>query len=380
LKICNSIRVFVSTDHDACEGGIMKTCVTVTAIIAAVLVSTPASAQWLKHTTPGIPRTADGKADLTAPAPRTASGTPNLSGLWASSAGPYGLNIAADVKSGDVLPWADALYKQRELEFGKDNPTYRCMPPPAFLLSVGAVGSLFRIVQTPELIVVLAENGGLHREIFTDGRRLPNDPNPTWMGYSVGHWEGDTLVVESAGFNDKTWLDGGHPHTEALRVTERWHRKDFGHLEQQITIADPKTFARPFSISTQMEFRADTEILEEVCNENEKDLQHFVITDADRRRHDAAITLSAATLASYAGTYETEFAPPDGKKRQSMLIVEGDRLFISNQGGPKIPLEAKSETTFSVFGGTLEFFTNDKGVVTHYVVRVAEGNFKSIKK
>jgi len=254
------------------------------------------------------------------------------------------------------------------------------MPRPAFLLSVSAVGSLFRIVHTPELIVVLAENGGMHREIFTDGRRLPGDPNPTWMGYSVGHWEGDTLVVESAGFNDKTWLDGGHPHTEALRVTERWYRKDFGHLEQQITIEDAKTFARPFSISAHMEFRADTEILEDVCNENEKDLQHVVITDADRRRHESAITLSAATLTSYSGTYESEFATPDGAKAQSILIVEGDRLFISIRGAPKIALEAKSETTFSAFGGTLEFFKDDKGVVTHYVIRVAEGNFKSVKR
>lgn len=359
----------------------MNTRVTVSAIVAVVVfVSTPAAAQWLKYKTPGIPRTADGKPDLTAPVPRTVTGTPNLSGLWGSSTGPYGFNIAADLKPGDVLPWAEALYKQRELEFGKDNPGYRCMPPPAFLLSVGAVGSLFRIVQTPEVIVLVAENGRLHREIFTDGRQLPDDPNPTWMGYSVGHWEGDTLVVESAGFNDKSWLDSGHPHSEALRVTERWHRKDFGHMEQQITIEDPKTFARPFSISMPMEFRADTEILEEVCNENEKDLQHFVITDADRRRHDLAITLSAATLASYAGTYESEDPLPDGTKRQSIVSVEGNRLFIANVGTPKIPLEAKSETTFYAFGGTLEFLKDDKGVVTHFVVRVAEGNFKAIKK
>ena len=351
------------------------------AIIGAVLlVSAPASAQWLKYKTPGIPRTADGKADLAAPMPRTADGKPDLSGLWGGNPGPYGFNIAADLRDGDVLPWAAALYKKREIEFGRDHPVYRCMPPPGFLITSGAIGSLFRLVQTPGVVVMLAETDGLHREIFTDGRPLPADPNPSWVGYSVGHWEGDTLVVESAGFNDKTWLDVGHPHTEALRVTERYHRKDFGHMEQQITIDDPKTFARPFTISVHMEFQADTEILEDVCNENEQDLKHFLITEEDRTRHERAVTLSASTLASYAGTYEPELSLPDGTRRPSVLVVEGDRLFISLPGGPKLPLEPKSETTFSAFGGVIEFFKNDKGAVTHYVIRVAEGDFKAIKK
>ncbi len=116
------------------------------------------------------------------------------------------------------------------------------------------------------------------REIFTDGRPLPADPNPTWMGYSVGHWDGDTLVVESSGFNDRTWIDtGGHPHSEALRVTERFLRRDFGHITLQTTIDDPKAYTKPWTVSYDLRLLPDTELLEYVCTENNKDMQHIVV-------------------------------------------------------------------------------------------------------
>src|SRR5262249_38805251 len=143
----------------------------------------------------------------------------------------------------------------------------------------------YKILQTPGVIAFLPEGfygPAVHRQVLMDGRRLPENPNPTWQGYSVGHWEGDTLVVESAGFNDQTWLDGGgHPHTDALRTTERFRRKDFGHLELRTTFDDPKAYARSWTISLTVDLMPDTELLEYVCNENERDVPHFVVTPAD---------------------------------------------------------------------------------------------------
>jgi hypothetical protein len=197
-------------------------------LVAAV----PVSAQWLKTPTPGIPRTADGKPNLAAPAPKSADGHPDLSGLWRADPGGYSLNIVSDLKSNEVLPWADELSRKRSEEFGKDHPGYRCMPDIGAFSMVG----IFKILQTPTTMAFLPE-GGQFRQVLTDGRALPVDPQPTWGGYSIGRWDGDVFVVESAGFNDRTWLDfSGHPHTEALRVTERIRRPDFGHLRIRIDL------------------------------------------------------------------------------------------------------------------------------------------------
>ncbi|MBZ5631616.1 MAG: hypothetical protein LAO55_00690 [Acidobacteriia bacterium] len=133
-----------------------------------------------------------------------------------------------------------------------------------------------KIVQTPGLIVMLLEGDGTSRQVYTDGRKFPGDPQPLWMGYSVGRWEGDTLVVETRGINDKTWLDAlGHPHSEDMRVTERFHRRDFGHMDVQITIDDPKTYTKPFSVKVTHRLLPDTDILEWYCAENEKDRKHL---------------------------------------------------------------------------------------------------------
>jgi hypothetical protein len=153
-------------------------------------------------------------------------------------------------------------------------PSTRCLP--AGILVADLFATPFKIVQTPRLIVILYEDMGLPRQVFLDGRRPPEDPQPAWMGYSVGRWDGDTLVVESAGFNDQTWLDTfGHPHSTAMYVTERFLRRDFGHMETAITIDDPQMYAKPFTIRVEQILMPDTDLLETVCNENERDRVHL---------------------------------------------------------------------------------------------------------
>src|SRR6202140_558868 len=207
---------------------------------APCLLPVPLCPQLLNFPTPGIPRTADGKPNLTAPAPRTPDGKPDLSGLWSTpidtAVGNIAVRNVGDLKPGNIQPWAQALLQQRAENFGKGNPRYRCLPEgPGY----STKGGVKRFLQTPAMIVIL--NPDLtYRQIFMDGRALETDANPSWMGYSVGHWDGDTLVVESNGFNDRTWLDhDGHPHTEKLRMTERYPRRDFGNLDLEVTFSDP---------------------------------------------------------------------------------------------------------------------------------------------
>jgi hypothetical protein len=188
--------------------------------VVLLAISTSVTAQWLNLPTPGIPRTADGKPNLAAPAPRTPDGKPDLSGLWMLNAGPGHLaNIAADLKPAEIQPWADELYKRRLGNLGNDDPwTVQCLPAGPRAILKGGDGPA-RIIQTRALVLILYDDL-TYRQIFLDGRALPKDPNPSWMGYSVGRWEGDTLVVESTGFNERSWLDmGGHPHTESLRTS-----------------------------------------------------------------------------------------------------------------------------------------------------------------
>ena len=208
------------------------------AVILGLTLSTSAHAQWLNQPTPGMPRTADGKPNLAAPSPRAPDGHPDLTGLWqlGTEIG-YAANITADLASTDIQPWAAALSRQRLEEFGKDDPEITgCKPGgPRHITR----GGLTKIIQTPVVIIFLFEDLS-YRQIFLDGRRMPKDPNPTWMGYSIGRWDGDTLVVETSGFNDRTWLDfSGHPHSEMLRMTERFRRLAFGRMELQVTLEHP---------------------------------------------------------------------------------------------------------------------------------------------
>ena len=251
---------------------------------ALVAFSLPAFAQWLGYPAKNIPRRTDGTPNLSAPAPRTADGKPDLSGIWQASADAndpaggiegivapkYMVDVMRDLK-GDVpfQPWAAALFKQRQANKMRDNPMIQCLP--AGVPRLDAYTHPYKIVQTPDLIVVLYESQTLFRQIFTDGRSFPKDPEPAWLGYSIGKWEGEELVVETVGFNDKTWLDGlGHPHSDAMKLTERFRRRDFGHMDIAITIDDPKAYTRPIQVVQSQVLQPDTELIEYICNENAK--------------------------------------------------------------------------------------------------------------
>src|SRR5215469_14839223 len=269
------------------------------AISAALCLLLPVTvcAQWLNLPTPGIPRTADGKPNLSAPAPRTADGKPDLSGMWRPEVNAYRFDVIQDLKDEGVFrPQAEAVFLKRVAEFRHDDPVTLCLPGgPSEMLN-----TMYRVVQSPTVMALLYESGtGRYRQIYLDGRKLPQDPNPTWLGYSVGHWDDDTLVVESTGFNDRSWLDrAGHPHSENLRVTERFRRVNFGHMQFQITFDDPQTLTKPLSISLELNYAPDTEMLETVCNEDERDTVRLVA------RANTGVELSSAVLAKYVGRYE----------------------------------------------------------------------------
>jgi hypothetical protein len=245
---------------------------------ALILMAFPAAAQWSDVPLKNVPLLRDGRPDLTAPAPKMRDGKPDLSGVWlvpdgvdanvAGAVPKYLLNLAADLKPGVVmmLPWAEAFVRAQLASFGKNHPVSRCLPPGVPLSYTTPVP--FKIVQTPDLVVMLYEASNSFRQVFVDGRALPSDPFPTWVGYSVGRWEGNVFVVETAGFNDKTWLDGvGHPHTEALRITERYTRHDVGHMSIQITIDDPKAYIKPWTVTIATELLTKTDVMESVCAE-----------------------------------------------------------------------------------------------------------------
>ena len=248
----------------------------VTIAVAAMLSILPntSTAQWIGIPDPSIPRAADGTPNLTAPAPRRADGKPDLSGLWSVTEERF-RNFASLVSDIPMQPWAEALYRQRQAGRGKGIPSERCLPHGTPGQMVISPQSGFKIVQTDRLVVMLFEFLTNHRQIFIDGRRLPADPEPTWFGYSVGRWEGDTLVVETTGFHDRKWLDlGGHPHSAALRLVERIRRINFGHLEMQITVDDPNTYWKPWDVPLPFTLLPDTELIEYIC-ENEKDREHL---------------------------------------------------------------------------------------------------------
>jgi len=334
--------------------------------VLASLLSTTAAAQWLKYPTQGTPRLPDGTPNMAAPAPRTADGKPDLSGVW-RGAGPIDrFNVTQDLKPEDIQPWAEALFLQRVRDSRKDSPLARCLP---VSVPFHNFFNLTRIVQTPALIVILYESpNSPHRTVFMDGRDLPKDPNPAWLGYSVGRWEGDTLIVTTAGFNDKGWLDSaGHPQTESLRVTERLRRRDFGHMEFETTIDDPKVFTRPFTVKRERLLAPDTDLLEDVC-ENEIDVK--------RMSGDTGIRLSPELLAGYAGVYE--LAPG----RQFTIAVTGDLLFVQGLNEPKLPLLVQSETHFmsTATPTGFEFVKDAGGKVTHLIVRGESGDQKAVRK
>ena len=329
--------------------------------LAIALFAMSAGAQWPNHPAPGLPRTAAGKPDLAAPAPRTADGKPDLSGVWAVRNGNALFYITGSLQPEDIRPWAAAIYKQREDDYRKDTDGIACLPPGP-KAGIGVGNTPMKIVQTPNLTVVLYEYHTIFRQIFTDGRGLPEDPNPTWMGYSIGHWEGDTLVVTTAGYNDKTSLDlAGHPHTESLRLTERYHRRDTGHLDLQVTFEDPKAYTKPWTVPVEFDLMPDGDLIEYIC-ENERDRPHLVGKSGEEFRAPAAV------LRQYAGTYESP-AVATGV----VVTLEANRLMIDSGVG-KVPLIAHAENSFTMEGTGVEFTRDAKGAVTGMTQHWTEGD------
>jgi hypothetical protein len=268
--------------------------------VTVVLAFFPAalSAQWPSYQIPGVPRTPNGELNPGAPAPRTADGKPDLSGIWETPRRPAGQqgepaeqpetptgalptatfqNIGVGFKGGLPLrSWAADLLKQRMAENSKDNPDAHCLP--LGLMQLHMHPQPRKIIQNPGLIVILYEAQGGVRQIFTDGRPLPgNEVQPWWYGYSIGKWDGDTLVVETSGFRDDVWLDiNGSPLTGAGKLTERFRRVDYGNLEIEITVDDQKVYTKPFTVKVNQRLLPDTELIEFICNENEKDAPHLV--------------------------------------------------------------------------------------------------------
>ena len=335
-----------------------------------VFAALPLGAQWLHLPTPGIPRTSDGKPNLTAPAPRSAEGKPDLSGLWGRASDKYYNNIAADQQPGVVQAWAEALYQQRRKDFGKDSMETLCIPfGPSYTTTPYRQS---RFIQTPAMLAIL-NNDLTYRVIFMDGRQLEQDPNPSWMGYSIGHWDGDTLIVESNGYNDKTWLDNiGHPHTESLHITEKYRRTAFGHLELQVTFDDPKALTKPIALPIHMELATDAEMLEYACAENEKDHAHMPVgTDS------LDLKVPAEVLKTYAGSYDVK---DDTKTVIAEIFAEGDGLFVNYDNQGKQKLDALSETTFSLAGTIYEFIRDGQKGVNELRIKLAEGDFTGVRR
>jgi hypothetical protein len=274
---------------------IMRTGLQFAVVATAVFGTVPLSAQWFHYPTPNVPRLANGKPNLNGPAPKTADGKPDLSGVWLIA---NALPCPKDLRDGDnciekiplsheavdfgfslpgglpYQPWAAALVKQRVADLSKDDPHARCMPPNfprAF-----AFPHHQKLIQVPGLLVILDEFNASYRQIFTDGRPFPDDPQPAWSGYSSGKWDGDTLVVQSIGFRDDLWLDmRGNPLTSAAKVTERFKRPSYGSLEIEVTVDDPKAYTKPWTIMLKQALQVDTELADEICLENEQSVRHM---------------------------------------------------------------------------------------------------------
>jgi len=351
---------------------IVKTLITAAALAA---LSAPVSAQWPSHPTAGVPKTADGKPNLSAPAPRTPDGKPDFSGLWQNAFGIGGpptadpnappaatfFNIGAGFKEGLPLrPWAAQLLKQRRDDNDKDNPDAHCLP--MGLLQFHEHPQPRKIVQAPGLIVIVYEaNYGL-RQIFMDGRPLPNnDPQPWWYGYSVGKWDGDTLVVETTGLRDGGWLDiWGSPLTDQAKITERFRRTNFGTLVVDVTIDDPKAYTKPFTVRFTQSLMLDTELIEFICNENEQSSQHLLGRDNAPK----AFTLSNTVFDRYVGRYR-------GAGGAIITVTrDGSRFMVQIAGQPPFEIFASSEREFFLnsFDARVTFEVDGSGRATAIVM------------
>jgi hypothetical protein len=333
-------------------------------VIALLATPTTLHTQWLHLPTPGIPRTADGKPNLSAPVPRTSDGKPDLSGLW------RGGRLESDLKPSDAQPWAAEGRDRIEASVAYNSWSVRCLPPgPMINFKAG----LFRIIPAPGVTAMLYEMSNNYRQIFTDGRRLPDDPNPTWQGYSVGRWEGETFVVETVGFNDRSDVGRpAYPYSEALRFTERYRRRDFGHIDLDMIVDDPKAFTRVWTMHAELVSAADDEILEFVCTENEKDRQRIAATPQTSGN---AISVDLETLRKYAGTYEV--TQNNGVVVSATVVLDGDHLTLTQGRQLPGPLVPQSTTMFlSRAGAAVEFIANERGEVNQLIIHIVEGDMK----
>jgi hypothetical protein len=333
--------------------------------LALVMAATPLMAQWLSLPTPGIPRTADGEPDMSAPTPRGEDGRPDLTGLWLPQRAGGSVFDPANAQ-----PWAQEIMVQHKDRYFQDDPRFRCLPSGPGILGLGGPTAGYRrVVQNPAAIAFLHADMS-YRHVFLDGRELESDPLPTWMGYSVGRWDGDTLVIASNGYNDKTWVHrDGLPHTESLRVTERYTRLDFGHMRLDVTFEDPGTFDMPLHAEIDMEFQADNEMLETVCNEASEGDGRWggALSDAAR----ADVEVAPEVLAGYVGTYEGNWLRTVTTLE---VTLEDGELFLLRTppyaeaeftGTGRSQLVPQSETAFECSCGLGFVFTvDDDGVAT----------------
>ncbi|MGA0935374.1 MAG: hypothetical protein ACO3R5_09620 [Pseudohongiellaceae bacterium] len=340
---------------------------TVPAMLAvSLLISWPAQAQWFDWDLQGIPRLADGRVDMTAPVPRTFEGKPDFTGTWVP------MDATGSIFDRDSYQgWALDTLLEQETTFFVNDPRFNCLPDgPASWLAGTSVGGTRKIVQTPDFIAVLNPDM-TYRQIHLDGREPVQDALlPNWLGYSVGHWEGDTLVVESAGFNDRTWLTReGLPHTDQLRLTETYRRLDFGHVELVIDYVDPGALTRPLQAVVTLEYRADNHILEIVCNESETAQSHYsgALTQAEAK----VVEVPESVLATYVGTYQGIWL---GRNITAEVYLEDGELYLtrtprySDTGGNTDSatslLVPQSENAFdSIFGLGWVFNKNADGEV-----------------
>jgi len=269
------------------------------AILGSSLTSAPLTAQWLHNPTAGVPRKADGKVDMTAPTPRMADGKPDFSGIWISDrpkegeetpsdastlpSGRQMANMGVDMPGG--LPyqlWQLPIVKDRTDNLAINDPHIRCLPD--FFLRAYGLPHMLKFVHTRDLLVTLNEMNAGYRQIFTDARPLPDTPSPSWQGYSSAKWSGDTLVVDTIGMRDDTWIDwNGSVVTEAAKIREEIRRPDFGHLEIKVTVDDPKAYTKPWSITLTQRIVVDAELIDEICLENEQFVERMGLRPAPQQ-------------------------------------------------------------------------------------------------
>ena len=265
------------------------------ALLTGGVASTPVVAQWMTHKTDGVPRLANGRLNTAAPTPRLPDGKPDFSGIWITASatcppsenpdavicgielpmGREGINMGATLPGGlPYQPWLAALVKKRTAEDAKDDPHVRCLPDT--FLRAYSLPHLLKFVHTPKLLVMLNEMNAGYRQVFVDERPMPKEPVPSWQGYSVAKWDGDALVVDSVGFRDDIWIDwNGSVITESAKVRERIRRPNFGSVEVEVTVDDPKAYTKPWTVTLKQRYAVDTELVDEICLENEKSYQRM---------------------------------------------------------------------------------------------------------